>query len=217
MTDKATIINMALTDLGPGPIFSTDDDSDLARKIELCWTRTVDQIFGMHDWSFARRTARLIQLAEQPQNGWQYGYELPGDRLGAPKKYTAAFDSTNPIRNFSVAAGVMYCNDAQVWATYWTALDPDSWDPPFRSAFVIALSGYLAVPMIANEDTRDRKLAEAFGTPSKEGTGGLIGRLLAQDKAAQPVGEPLMKEDPLTRVRPAGASIHDLPWYGRTS
>ena len=59
----------------------------------------------------------------------------------------------------------------------------------FRSAFVTALGGYLAMPVWQDADLRNDKMVEAFGTPSREGTGGLFGRLMAQDLAAVIAGE----------------------------
>ncbi len=41
----------------------------------------------------------------------------------------------------------------------------------------------------------------------------MIGRLMAQDKASQPVGDPLLASDPLTLL--ITQAVADLPWYGR--
>ena len=40
----------------------------------------------------------------------------------------------------------------------------------------------------------------------------LFGRLMAQDKASNPVGEAQSMDDPLTNARFGGGSY---PWYGR--
>ena len=212
--DKATIINEALTDIGVGPMFSTDDSSELSEQIEATWRRVVDQIFGMHDWSFSKKTFKNRRLADRPENGWAYAYELPGVRLGPPlMNLESAGANPRILRHFALEEGLLFANVPETWSQCKVLVDPDYWDPPFRSAFIVALGGYLAVPVWADQDLREEKLVEAFGTPSREGTGGLFGRLMAQDKTAAPLGGDMMANDPLTAVHDTGGRA-SLPWYG---
>lgn len=213
--DKATIINWALTNIGAGPMFSTDDDSDLAMQIEATWQPLVDKIFGMHTWTFAKVTVRMNRLAGTPDNGWQSGFALPGDRIGNPLAYyrsIAPFPAL--IRQFTLQEGEFYCNETMAFAVVKKLVNPDYWDPTFRAAFVTVLGGALAVPVWQDEDLRARRFQDAFGSASMQGTGGEFGRLMAQDKASEPVGEQsLLANDPLTDVRSTGG-MHSGPWYG---
>lgn len=215
--DKQTIINWALTDIGAGPMFSVDDDSDLAMNVTATWQRVVDKVFGMHDWSFAKVTVRMDRQADTPDNGWQYGFALPGDRIGNPLGYLRCIaPAPDLIRQFTLQQGHFFCNEPNAWAIVKKLLDPDYWDPSFRAAFVTALAGALAVPVWMDEDMRDRKLQAAFGTPSQQGAGGEFGRLMAQDKASSPVGDQsLLAHDPLSAVRPTGGYPTDGHWAGR--
>lgn len=212
--DKATIINWALTDIGAGPMFSVDDDGDLAYQIENVWQAVVDRTFGMHDWTFARQTYRNTRHADRPENGWSYGFDLPGNRIGNPLKIMdQAGHSPRPLRNFTIEAGKLYCEAPETWSLVKVAVDPDTWLPEWRAAFVVALGAYLAVPVWQDKDLRADMLVEAFGTASREGTGGLFGRLMAQDKASNPIGSPQANDDPLTNAR---YSTHDdCSWAGR--
>lgn len=214
--DKAKIINWTLGDIGVGPIFSTDDGSDLAENCENAWQRTIDQVIGLHNWSFCRKTFKNRRRDETPENGWSYAFDLPGGRIGNPLKVMdRAGSSPHPLRDFTIEGGILYANVTETWSLCKFEASPDSWPPEWRAAFVVAYGGYLAVPVWADEDMRDRRLAEAFGTPSKEGTGGLFGRLMAQDKASNPVGEPMQDDNPVTAVRAQGAGGGDLPWHGK--
>jgi hypothetical protein len=200
--DKATIINMALTEpLGVGPVFSIDDDSDLAEMIEHVWPQVVDRTFGMHDWTWAQLTRRNNRRAEEPENGWRYGFDLPGGRIGNPLKYLSDPKQRMPIRDFALEGGVFYCDLPDTWSRCKFYVDPDIWPPEWRGGFIIALGAYLAVPVWQDKDMRDELLVEAFGTASREGTGGLFGRLMAQDKASAPIGSPLAAEEPLSNAR----------------
>lgn len=210
---KATIVNWALTEIGSFATFSIEDDSDLAGQIDNTWQRCVDHCFSMHDWTFCRRTSRLTRHATAPENGWQFGFDLPGDKIGDPLKLLArAGQSPEPLRNFDLEGNAVYTNVATCWARCRVAVDPQYWDPGFRSAFTVALAGFLAIPVSHDKDERDSQFTRAFGTPSKEGTGGMFGRLMAQNKAAAPIGQPLLNQDPLTAAHDTG--VRD-PWYGR--
>lgn len=210
--DKAKIVNMALTEIGAGPMFSTDDDTDLAAQIEIVWQSLTDRVIGMHDWTFCRKTFKNARQAETPDNGWKYAFDLPGGRIGMPLKIMdQAGSDPSPLRNFTYEAGVLYCNQPNTWSLVKVEVDPDAWPPEWRGAFIIALGAYLAVPVWQDRDLKADLLVEAFGVPSREGTGGLFGRLMAQDKASNPVGSPQTYDDPLLNAR-IGAGDH---WAGR--
>jgi hypothetical protein len=215
--DKAKIINWTLTDIGVGPIFSIDDGSDLSEVCEAAWQRTIDQLLGMHDWSFARKTYKNRRRVEAPENGWRYGFDLPGTRIGNPLKIMdQAGSSPRPLRSFTIEEGILFCDAEETWSLCKVEVSPDSWPPDWRAAFVVAYGGYLAVPVWNDENMRDGRLAEAFGTPSQQFTGGMFGRLMAQDKASNPVGEPMQNDNPITAVRPQGAgSGGSGHWAGR--
>ena len=213
--DKATIINWALTSIGAGPIFSVDDETDLAETIEHTWQPVVDRVFGMHGWTFAKETLPNVRHLADPGNGWRYGYDLPGHRIGSPLKYLdQAGVSPRPLKHFALERGRLFCNAPETWSLCKVYVDPDYWPPEWRGAFVIALAGALAMPIWQDQDLQDAKFTEAFGTPSREGTGGLFGRLMAQDRASEPVSDMGLDENPLANARYSGTA-GDLPWHGR--
>src|SRR3546814_5474424 len=96
-----------------------------------------------------------------------------------------------PLRDFAIEEGKLFCDEPPTWSVVKVAVDPDTWPPDFRGAFIVALGAYLAVPVWQDRDMRAEMLVEAFGTASREGTGGLFGRLMAQDSASRPKGSGL--------------------------
>lgn len=214
--DMPTIINMTLADIGLGPVFSIDDGSELSENVPLVWQRTVDHVFGLHDWSFALKTYKNRRRGETPENGWRYAFDFPGTKIGNPLKIMdQAGSSPRPLRNFTIEEGILFADCPETWSLCKVLVSPDTWPPDFRAAFVVALGGYLAVPVWQDENLRDDRLQEAFGTPSQGGSGGLFGRLMAQDKTSRPVAEPMEHDNPLTNVRPQGAGDTSYPWHGR--
>ena len=206
--DQAVIVNWALAKIGSFATFSIDGDDDLSSQVNLTWQRCVDQCFGLADWSFLKRTFSLDRTAEAPINGWAYEFALPGGRIGDPLKIMAG-TGRQPLRCYDIEGDHLYADEAAVRGTFKVYRDPEYWDSAFRAAFTTALAAYLAVPVAHDTDMRDLYHREAFGTPSKEGTGGLFGRLMAQNRAGAPIGHPLAAADPLTGARTGGS------WYGR--
>ncbi|WP_337238175.1 hypothetical protein, partial [Salmonella enterica] len=83
-----------------------------------------------------------------------------------------------------------------VWGRCKVLVDPEYWPVDWRVAFLMALGSALAKPVIEDEQLEETLRIKAFGTPSQEGTGGAFGRLIAQDRAAAPVGSSPWADDP---------------------
>lgn len=199
--DKATIVNDALIALGQAPTFSIGAEDAKAAKIASAWRKCVGVCFPLHDWTFARQTYRLTRLAATPDNGWSFAFTLPGNRIGEPLKILEDPRRDVPLRDFSIEAGKLYADVDTAFARCKVELDPVAWDIGFRAAFTVALTGYLAVPMQHDEDLATAMLRDAFGTPSQQMTGGMFGRLMAQNVAADPPDAPNRWNDPLSAAR----------------
>lgn len=216
-TPDKKVVDLTLTDIGVGPIFSIDDGSDLSQDVVQAWDLVFDRVFGHHAWSFARKTYKNRRRSDAPDNGWKYGFDLPGGRVGNPILIMdQAGYSPRALKQFTIEAGVLYCERPETWSLCKFEADPSAWPPEFRSAFVVAFGAYLAMPVWGDKDMRDDRMVEAFGTPSKEGGGGLFGRLMAQDLASFPIGEGMRSENssPVIDVRPQGAG-DTSSWHGR--
>lgn len=207
--DKAMIVNWALPELGLAPTFSIDDATPLGAQVDIFWPRAVGHCFGLHDWTFCRRTARLSRIEDEPETGYRYGFELPGDKIGPPQKVLCDPRSQHPVRDFRIEGQVLFADVPDVWVVCKVAVDPSAWDWQWAGAFATCLASMLAVPLLQDMDLAGEKWAMAFGSPSQGGTGGIFGRLIAQDRAAGPVGANMLVNDPLTAGRFSG------DWYGR--
>ncbi len=196
------VVNAALVQLGQKPTYSVDSDDRRAGIVEAIWPALVDRCFSLHDWTWTRRTRKLLREATAPGNGWAVAHTVPGDLVGPPLALFADAAGFVPLRNYTIEGNQVLSNETVVYARGKVLVDPPEWEPGFRAAFIIALEGMLAVPLIADANRRDAKLQEAFGTPSQGGAGGAFGRLIAQDRAAAPLGvTPFLRDDPLTSAR----------------
>lgn len=197
----ATIVNWALIDLGHPPSFSIDSESRLGGIVDQVWPRVVDRTFGLHDWTFCRRTKKLPRKEETPETGWKYAFTLPGDKVGDPLKMMTDPRRETPLREFSLEGNEAHADVPELWARCRVLVKPNAWDPAFRSAFVTALASALAYPVLSDDDKGAELFMKAFGSPSQGGAGGEFGRLIAQNMAASPVGSPFAGYDPLINAR----------------
>jgi len=198
---KATLVNQALIDLGQSPSFSIDDATNLGGIVDTVWPGVVDETFGLHDWTFCRRTMKLNRHADQPKSGWSYAFDLPGNKVGDPLAILIDPRRNAVLRDYYLEGNEVHCDAEEIWARCRVAVDPRYWDPTFRAAFRKALASELAVPLLQDIDLKIELRREAFGTPSEGGTGGKFGRLIAQNLAASPIGAPMWQNDPLTTAR----------------
>lgn len=199
---KVLVVNRALLKLGQPASYTIDGNTQLAGIVDQVWPSIEARAVALYDWSFCRDTVKATPLAGPFDNGWQYGFALPGNRIGDP---LAVLTQVSPceqfLRDFMNEGGNLYCNVSPVWVRVRVMSDPTFWDLGFREAFATALAGALAVPVLMDEELEDRRNQEAWGRPQENGGGGLFGRLIALNRAATPVGRTFLDNDPLTAAR----------------
>lgn len=203
------IVNWSLAELGLAANFSTDEQTTRGADVALMWPRAEAQSISLTDWTNFRRTTRLTRQAATPDTGYAYGYDLPGDRFGEPLKLLSDPRRETPIRDQRIEGDTLSCDEPTVYAVCKVRRDPAYWDPQWANCFAVLLASYLAVPLLQDPDMAEAKMVLAIGTRSEGGTGGMFGRLIAQNRAAGPVASPLYRDDPLTAGRGGG------DWYGR--
>lgn len=198
---KAILVNQALIDLGQPANFSISEESGLGGIIDTVWPGVVDETFGLHDWTFCRKTFKLSRHEESPESGWTYAFNLPGEKVGDPLAILIDPRRDTVLREYYLEGTEVHCEKDAIWARCRVLVDPRYWDPAFRAAFRKALAAELAIPLLQDVDLKNDLRKEAFGTPSEGMTGGKFGRLIAQNRAASPVAAPLYEDDPLTNAR----------------
>lgn len=204
-----TIINRALARIGGGAITSTDEDTELAASVMAVYPDVVDVAHAAYPWKWARRTAKLDQLAVTPINGFSKAYGFPADALGQPLKLSDRPNcADNPLRRFSVEGRTVYANCDAVYGAFVMRIAPSDWPPSFRLAVTVWLSAEFCVPVTHDANLADALRKTAIGAPSEEMRGGLLGRAIALDVSSGGGVAPLLADDPLTSAR------FDGPWHG---
>lgn len=199
--DKVHVVNTALNKLGLEASYSIDDEAPLGGQVDLAWHGVVAEVMALANWSAFQVTAKPAEISGDPGNGWLYGWTLPADRVGAPSAVLMSVTREAYLREFMIEQGRLYTNVKPVWVRVRKATDPQYWDAAFREAFAVALAGALAVPLVQSIDLEMQRRKDAFGDARENGGGGLFGKLIAIDRAAQPQGRKFLDNDILTRAR----------------
>jgi hypothetical protein len=200
--DKARLVNQALImHLGMPGNFSIDGEAAYSGIIDAVYEPCVAFCFSLTDWSFCRRTAKLTKQDATPENGWQYGHTLPGDKIGPVLKFLTDPRSEIPLRDFTIEGQTVYTDAPEVWARAKVRVKENAWDDAFAYAFTMVLGQMLAVPLKQDKDLEGTLRQDAFGSRSENMQGGVMGRLIAQERAGQPLASPMYALDPLTTAR----------------
>jgi len=198
---KVEIVNRALVKLGQPPSYIDGEESSLAGVVDMIWPGLEARVTAIYDWTHFRQTMKPDRHATTPSNGWAHGFPLPGTRIGDPLAILSSINPETYLRHFMLEAGNVYANIPKLWVRVRVASDPSQWDAGFAEAFTVALSGEFAIPLLQDEELAAMKTADAFGPPRDNGSGGMFGRLIALNRAAQPQGRGFMANDPLTQAR----------------
>jgi len=204
---QAIVVNWSLAELGLNANFTIDDSTTVGAQVAIFWPRAEAICIGLHDWTWFRRTNKLTRLSAAPDTGYRYAFALPGDRIGEPQKCLSDPRSRTPLRDFRIEGDALSCDEDTVYTVCKVRRPAKDWDIQFANGFAIVLASLLAVPLLQDVDMASEKMAQALGTPREGGAGGTFGRLIAQNRAAHPIGESHLDQDPLTMAHG--------PWHGR--
>lgn len=209
-TSEVAVCNEALAKFGGGAIVEFSDATALGRAVKMVYFRVVNDLLS-YPWSFTRTLVQLTQLSEALMadnylpSGWRFAYGLPaignGGMLAMPDRYLATPNrADDPVRDFELGAGVIYCNEATLWARVTKAIAPPLWPPAFRRAVVDSLAYELVMAVSGNSGLRDTLKLEAVGPPEANGRGGSLGRAYTAD-SLNDSSDTLGRRSPLVDAR----------------
>ena len=166
------LFNMAMSHLGiRAKILATDEDSVEASACRTHWAGLRDLSLRLHDWNFARVTARLEALADPaPESHWRHRHALPADCLrlrrlngrpvgDAPRDFceiAAERDSGGTIGT------VLYSDVTPADAVYTARVsEPERWDAGFADAMAWGLAARTCYELTGRDD-RARTLMQQW-------------------------------------------------------
>jgi hypothetical protein len=77
--DKLRIFNEAIGDVPGAPIDGVEDTRKEGRECRRFYDGVIEDLLGVHDWSWARRRVLLAEVTNDRTGEWAYAYALPID------------------------------------------------------------------------------------------------------------------------------------------
>lgn len=170
MASEVSICNQALGEIGDTTIIQAlTDNSKSAKYCNIYYADTRDALLRMFQWKFAITRATLAQLAETPDWGYSYQYQLPSDNLKILR------EEHLDIR-YRIEGNKLLTDETTAKIKYVRLTTPGEFDPLFTMALVAFLAHRLAKPL-ADGSTQTRadlfkmfkdRIAEAKAANSME-------------------------------------------------
>jgi hypothetical protein len=185
-----TVANRALVEIRARPIESLDGEDERSVQVKSAYWTMIDHLLTLRKWHFARRLSRLTAApASVDRQGWTFAHLMPSDRLGPPIKLLVDPLDAQGLRVFELTETAILSDAETLFGLFLRRAEPANWPGYFRSLAVTAVAARLADTIRNDDAMAAKKLAEAFGTPSMLGQGGLLKLAGDLDHAARPPEE----------------------------
>lgn len=168
MASQIDICNLALVLVGEETL-ATLDESKSGRLLNRLWDITRDDVLRDHPWNFAKKRTTLAQLADAPEWGYAYQYQLPVDCL-------RVIGLNGRETDYRVEGGTIQTNEATCYLEYVARIeDPTLYDSRFVDALAAKLAARIAYPLSGSAAMAEKMaavyekaLAGATGIDSQE-------------------------------------------------
>lgn len=155
------ISNLALARIGIlQGIDDLEEASDEARACNLHFDACRDDLLAAHDWPFARRTAGLGLVSDDPEDGWAYSYRLPSDCLVARTIGDGyAFKITS-----DASGGLLYANTNPATLIYTARVEDVALLPHDVGMLLASRLAMDVAPALSRSDSVTDRAAQRFRT-----------------------------------------------------
>ena len=107
--NRVSIANLALSNLGEGPIQNLTDDNARARICNARIDDVIRTILRMHDWNSAMKRVALTSIGE-PLFGFNTTFQLPVDFIKIVDVY--------PVSRFRIQSDTLLSNETEINILY---------------------------------------------------------------------------------------------------
>lgn len=177
------MLNRAMLRIGGQPL---QTEADPGAPVHLAIYDSTLEHLAAFPWSFFKRTRKLTRLTAAPISGWQYAFQLPSTRMAPPRAVYADNSGRRPTTSYDIEGDQLLTDHEEIWATVLEKVSWERWPGDFRELFTVALMAKLALSVREDRVLSRELYAQAFGTPSEQGRGGLLGSALDNDNQGLP-------------------------------
>lgn len=155
MSSEVEICNLALSHIGDeAEIADLNEASAQAKNCSQFYPQCRDELVAMRDWTFARRTEKLVLRADAALDGWEFAYAMPNDALVVRRVFPEGFNDPYCDFPFSIETDadgdpIIYSNSENAFAAFSKRVtDAGRFPPLFVTALSFLLAARIAGPII---------------------------------------------------------------------
>lgn len=183
-----SICSDALLLLGAEPISSFTEGTDEASTCDSLYPNIRDQALSIYPWSFAFKKVQLARLTSTPTNEYKYEYQLPSDRISAPRAvYNSASVGANVITSYKIMGSKLLTNEELIYVDYLYSVTESEMPVWFVQLLKYIMAWHLSVPITDQVDKAQYWQSVAIGSPGENGRGGYMRTAMNIDGQNQPV------------------------------
>lgn len=195
-----SICSDALIMLGAKPISSFTEGTDEASVCDRLYPDIRDQAIAVYPWSFSFKKVQLARLVTTPTNEYKYEYQMPSDRINAPRAvYNSASVGTYPIVNYRIMGDKILTNEESIYVDYQYYVPESEMPVWFVQLLKYMTAWHIAQPITDQTEKAQYWQGVAVGSPGENGRGGYMRTAMNIDGQGQPVNS--IKDFSLIAVR----------------
>lgn len=195
-----SICSDALLMLGAKPISSFTEGTDEASVCDRLYPDIRDQTLMVYPWSFSFKKVQLARLVTTPTNEFKYEYQMPADRLGAPRAvYASNAVGANITFDYRIMGSKLLSNEEQIYVDYQYYVPETEMPVWFVQLLKYMVAWHVALPITDQVDKTQYWQSVAVGSPGENGRGGYMRTAMNIDGQNQPTNS--IKDFSLISVR----------------
>lgn len=180
-----SICSDALLLLGANPLSSFNEGTTAATVADRLYDDIKTTVLTQYPWSFTLKKVQLAQSTSTPLNEWAYAYQLPSDRIAAPRAvfYSGAV-GVPTTTDFEIFGDKLYTDFPTIYIDY--QYDPGEANYPkyFVQLLKYFMAWHFAEPVTDVTTKAQYWQTIAVGSPAENGRGGFFRQAANMDAAS---------------------------------
>lgn len=170
-----SICSDALLMLGANALSSFSEGTTAATVADRLYDDIRTTVLTAYPWAWTLKKVQLAQVVTAPINEWTYAYQLPTDRIAAPRAVFYSASTRVPVTSdFEIFGDKLYTNYPTVYIDY--QYDPGEAAYPKYAVQLLKyyLAWHFAEPVTDQVSKAQYWQAIAIGSPAENGRGGFF-------------------------------------------
>lgn len=182
-----TICSDALIMIGAAPISSFTEGTDAANTCDRLYRNIRDQALQAYPWTFSFKKTQISRLVTTPVNEFKYEYQLPGDRLGPPRRvFNSGTTSAYPIQAYRIIGDKLMTSEQAIWIDYQYSVPEYDMPVYFVQLLKYMMAWHLCSPITDQVEKAVYWERVAVGSPGENNRGGYFRTAMNIDGQGQP-------------------------------